>query len=108
MVTNWIGILNGHNNVHDKVGTVRPSLVNDDLIYMVHSKVHEDRLFTVSSVSMQIPNISRTMPLCEIVWVFRVFYVGCQKYSQKSTNANVLCVLWDLLYSIMGIGMQAD
>jgi hypothetical protein len=47
--------------VHDEAQSGRPSVVNDDLVHAVDSKVHEDRRFTISSLSLHFPQISRTI-----------------------------------------------
>ena len=56
----------GRENVHDKARSVRPSLVNDDLVSKVNERVRDDRRFTVSDLSLHFPQISRT-PLYDIV-----------------------------------------
>jgi hypothetical protein len=67
MVRKWVRQFNeGRENVHDEVQSGRPSVVNDDLVHVVDSKVHEDRRFTISSLSLHFPQISRTI-LYEIV-----------------------------------------
>ena len=38
-----------------------PSLVNDDLVHKVNKKVHDDRHFTISDLSLYFPQISRTL-----------------------------------------------
>ena len=67
MVRKWVRMLNeGRENVHDEARSGRPSLVNDDLVRKVNERVREDRLFTISGLSMHFPQISRTL-LCDIV-----------------------------------------
>ena len=39
----------------------RPSLVNDDLVCKVNERVHDDRRFTISDLSLHFPQISRTL-----------------------------------------------
>jgi len=51
----------GRENVHDEARSVRPSLVNDDLVRKVKKRVRDDRLFTISDLSLQVPQISRTL-----------------------------------------------
>jgi len=38
-----------------------PSLVNDDLLRKVNEKVCDDRRFTISDLSVHVPQISRTL-----------------------------------------------
>jgi hypothetical protein len=67
MVRKWVRQFNeGHENMHDEARSGRPSVVNDNLVCVVDSKVNEDRRFTISSLSLHFPQISRTI-LYEIV-----------------------------------------
>jgi histone-lysine N-methyltransferase SETMAR len=67
MVRKWVRqFKEGRENVHDEARSSRPSVVNDDLVRAVDSKVHEDRRFTILSLSLHFPQISRTI-LYEIV-----------------------------------------
>ena len=62
MVRKWIRIFNeGRENVHDGARSERPSLVNDDLLRKVNERVRDDRRFTISDLSLQFPQISRTL-----------------------------------------------
>jgi len=47
--------------VHDEAQSGRPSLVNDDLVCKVNERVHDDRRFTISDLSLHFPQISRTL-----------------------------------------------
>ena len=47
--------------MHDEARSGRPSLVNDDLVRKVNERVHEDRRFTISDLSLHFPRISRTL-----------------------------------------------
>jgi hypothetical protein len=61
MVRKWVRQFNkGRENMHDEARSGRPSVV-DDLVRAVDSKVHEDRRFTISSLSLHFPQISRTI-----------------------------------------------
>ena len=51
----------GRENVHDKVRSGRPSLVNDDLVCKVNETVRDVRHFTISDLSLHFPQISRTL-----------------------------------------------
>ena len=47
--------------MHDEARSGRPSLVNDDLVRKVNERVHDDRRFTISDLSLHFPQISRTL-----------------------------------------------
>jgi hypothetical protein len=67
MVRKWVRQFNkGRENVHDEARSGQPSVVSDHLVRAVDSKVHEDRWFKISSLSLHFPQISRTI-LYEIV-----------------------------------------
>ena len=62
MVRNWVRMFSeGQENVHDEARIGRPSLVNDDLVRKVNEIVRDDRLFTISDLSLHFPQISRTL-----------------------------------------------
>jgi len=67
MVRKWVRIFNkGRENVHDEERRGRPSLVNNDLVRKVNERERDDRRFTISDLSLNFPQISRTL-LCDIV-----------------------------------------
>ena len=47
--------------MYDEARSVRPSLVNDDLVRKVNERVRDDRRFTISDLSLHFPQISRTL-----------------------------------------------
>jgi len=47
--------------VHDEARSGRPSLVNDDLLCKVNERVHDNRRFTISDLSLHFSQISRTL-----------------------------------------------
>ena len=51
----------GQENVHDEARSGRPSLVNDDLVRKVNEGLCDDRRFTISDLSLHVPQISRTL-----------------------------------------------
>ena len=62
IVRKWVRMFNeGRENVHDDVRSGRSCLVNDDLIRKFNERVHDDRRFTVSNLSLHILQISRTL-----------------------------------------------
>jgi len=62
MVRKWVRMFNeGRENLHDEARSGRPSLVNDDLVRKVNGRVHDDRHFTISDLSLNFPQISRTL-----------------------------------------------
>ncbi|KAJ4448459.1 hypothetical protein ANN_10475 [Periplaneta americana] len=61
MVRRWVRKFNeGRISVHDEQHTGRPSLINDDLVRAVDEKIHEDRRFTISSLSLNFPQMLRS------------------------------------------------
>ena len=62
MVRNWVRMFNGgRENVHDEARSGRPCLVNDDLVLKVNERVRDDRRFTISDLSLHVPQISKTL-----------------------------------------------
>jgi len=62
MVRKWVRMFNeGRGNVHGGARSGRPSLVNIDLVRKVNGRVRDDRIFAVSDLSLQFPQISRTL-----------------------------------------------
>ncbi|KAJ4429600.1 hypothetical protein ANN_21786 [Periplaneta americana] len=61
MVRRWVRKFNeGRISVHDEQHTGRPSLISDDLVRAVDEKIHEDRRFTISSLSLNFPQMLRS------------------------------------------------
>jgi len=62
MFRKWVRMFNeGRENVHDEARSGRQSLMNDDLVCMVNERVRDDRGFIISNLSLQFPQISRTL-----------------------------------------------
>jgi len=62
MVRKWVWMFNeGRENVHNDARSGHPSLVNDDLVRKVNERVRGDRRFTISDLSLHVPQISRTL-----------------------------------------------
>jgi len=62
MVRKWVWMFNeGQENMHDEAQTGCLSLVNDDLVRKVNERVHDDKRFTISDLSLHFPQISRTL-----------------------------------------------
>jgi len=62
VVRKWVRLFNeGRENVHDEARSGRPSLLNDDLVLTVNERVRNDRRSTISDLSLQFPQISRTL-----------------------------------------------
>jgi len=62
MVRQWVRMFNeGRENMHDEARSMRPSLVNDDLVRKVNERVRDDRRFTISDLFLHFPQISRTL-----------------------------------------------
>ena len=56
----------GRTNVHDEERSGRPGVADDGLIERVNSKIQDDRRFTITELSENFPEVSRTV-LFEIV-----------------------------------------
>jgi hypothetical protein len=68
-VRRWSRVFkDGQTNVHDEEQSRRPSVGSDDLVQSVDQKICERWHFTVSELSYEFPQISRTV-LCEIITV---------------------------------------
>jgi len=61
MVRKWVRMFNEGENAHDEAQSGRPSLVNDNLAQKVNERVRDDRRFTISDLSLNFPQISRTL-----------------------------------------------
>jgi hypothetical protein len=71
MVRKWVRIFNeGREKVHDEARSGHPSLVNDDLVRKVNEIVCDDRLFTISDLSLHFPQVSRTLLLQNLTGYF--------------------------------------
>jgi hypothetical protein len=54
----WVRMFNeGRENVHSEGRSGLPFLVNDDLVCKVNERVHDDRYFTVSDLSLHFSQI---------------------------------------------------
>ena len=64
MVRKWVRAFK--KNVHDEERSGRPSEISDDLLQKVDEKVKMNQRFTISSLSEEFPQVSRSF-LYEIV-----------------------------------------
>ncbi|KAJ4431871.1 hypothetical protein ANN_20477 [Periplaneta americana] len=70
MVRRWVRKFNEVRiSVHDEQHTGRPSLINDDLVRAVDEKIHEDRRFTISLLSLNFPQMLRSGSQSVRLWV---------------------------------------
>ena len=61
-VWRWVRLLNERReNVHDDPRSGRPSVVNEDLVRAVEEKIRENRLFTITPLSLHFPQLSRSL-----------------------------------------------
>jgi hypothetical protein len=51
----------GHENAHNDPRSSRPSVVNEDLVSAGEEKIQENRRFTISSLSLHYPQLSRSL-----------------------------------------------
>ena len=47
--------------MHDDPRSGRPCVVNEDLVRAVEEKIRENRRFTITSLSLHVPQISRSL-----------------------------------------------
>jgi histone-lysine N-methyltransferase SETMAR len=83
MVRKWVRMFNdGRVTVHDEARSGRPSVVTDDLVEQVNNRIRANRRFTISTLSSEFPQISRTV-LYEIVAVQLNFRKLCSRWVPK-------------------------
>jgi hypothetical protein len=73
MVRRWMRHFNeGCKNVHDDPWSSQPSVVNEDLVRAVE-ETHENRWFTILSLSLHFPQISRSLlhEICMVNFVWK-------------------------------------
>ena len=68
--------------MHDDPRSGRPSVVNEDLVRAVEEKIRENRRFTITSLSLHFPQISRSL-LHEIVSGELEFRKLCARWVPK-------------------------
>jgi hypothetical protein len=69
-------------NVHDEERSGRPSVVSDDLVQNVDQKTCERRSFTISELSCEFPETSRTL-LYEIITARLGYHKFCARLVPK-------------------------
>ncbi|GFY10141.1 histone-lysine N-methyltransferase SETMAR [Trichonephila clavipes] len=52
--------VDGRENVNDEPRFGRPSVITDDLVNAVDEKIRKGRLFTISTLALEFPNVGRT------------------------------------------------
>jgi hypothetical protein len=82
-VMQWCKMLkDGRTNLHDEERSGRPSVVSDDLVQNVDQKICERRRFTVSELSCEFSQISRTV-LKETFTVRLGYHKFCARWFPK-------------------------
>ncbi|XP_073976274.1 protein GVQW3-like [Rhodnius prolixus] len=62
MVRKWVrAFKDGRTNVHDVERIGRPSVITEDLVQKVNEKVKKNKCFTISSLSNEFPQVSRSV-----------------------------------------------
>ncbi|KAJ4429664.1 hypothetical protein ANN_21865 [Periplaneta americana] len=51
----------GRQNVHDEERSGRPTIITDDLVELVRERIMENHCFTITELSSQFPQMSRSM-----------------------------------------------
>ncbi|GFU54688.1 histone-lysine N-methyltransferase SETMAR [Trichonephila clavipes] len=60
-VRKWVrAFKGGRENVNDEPRSGRPSVITDDLVNAVDEKIRKGRLFTISTLALEFPNVGRT------------------------------------------------
>ncbi|GFG34171.1 hypothetical protein Cfor_08156 [Coptotermes formosanus] len=79
-VTEWCRkFRDGRRDVHNEGGEGRPPLVTDDLVERCYKLVRERRRFTTSELSLEFPQVSRTV-LYEIVTKKPGYHKFCARW----------------------------
>ena len=83
LVLRWVRLFHeGRGNVDDDLWSGRPSVVNEDLVRAVEEKSRENRRFTITSLSLYFPQISRSL-LHEFVSDKQKFRKLCARWVPK-------------------------
>ncbi|GBN44865.1 hypothetical protein AVEN_61966-1 [Araneus ventricosus] len=62
-VRKWVrDVKAGRDNVHDDSRSGSPSVITDDMVASVEAKILENRRFTISTLSNDFPEVSRSVP----------------------------------------------
>jgi len=69
----------GRSNVHDEDRSGRPSVVSENLIERIDTKIRENRRFTITELSEQFPEVSRTV-LYELVTEELQYHKICARW----------------------------
>ncbi|GBM48333.1 hypothetical protein AVEN_106532-1 [Araneus ventricosus] len=63
IIRKWVtAFKDNRTNVHDEERSGRPSVIIKDLVQKVDGKFLENRRFTISSLSNEFPQVSRSVP----------------------------------------------
>lgn len=82
VVRKWVRMFNeGRENVHDEERSGRPSLITEEL-RCIDEKVRSNKRYTISDLSMNFPNISRSL-LHEIVTEHLHYKKLCARWDRK-------------------------
>lgn len=82
-VRKWVRqFKDGRDNVHDEDRSGRPSLIRDDLVASVEAKIRENRRFTITGLSNEFPDVSRSV-LYNIVSEHIKFRKLCSRWVPK-------------------------
>ena len=62
MVRRWCRLFTaGRRHVHDEERSGRPSIITDDFVELVRERVLENRRYTITELSSQFPQVSRSL-----------------------------------------------
>ena len=86
MVRRWVRKFNeGHVSVLDQQRNDRPSLINDDFVRAVDETIHEERRFTISSLFLNFPQLSRSFSQAD-----GFYNEGIENLCPDSINASMM------------------
>ncbi|GFX62713.1 histone-lysine N-methyltransferase SETMAR [Trichonephila clavipes] len=91
----------GRTNVHEEERSVRSSVITDDLMQAVETKIRENRRFTITTLSFEFPDISRSV-VYKIVTEDLNFKKLCSRWgvsssSHRNTKRRGLSLQWTLI-----------
>ncbi|GBM49042.1 hypothetical protein AVEN_153554-1 [Araneus ventricosus] len=98
IVRKWVrAFKDGGTNAHDEERSGRPSVITEDLVQQVDGKVRENILFTISSLSNEFPQVSRSV-LYGIGTEHLNYPMECDRYgvSDRTATSFASAVLQDI------------
>ncbi|GFV02944.1 uncharacterized protein TNCV_2744071 [Trichonephila clavipes] len=99
-VQKWVTkFKDGRINVHGEDRSCRPSVITDDLMQAVETKIHENMRFTITTLSFKFPDVYRSVVykiVTEYINFKKSVFGGYPDYSQRNTEKR-FAILLDIL-----------